>query len=325
MAAGLAASGLIPQIGVPERVDAAHVRYLRACVRQLNDRGHELGGGAVLRQAMRQFARARAMLDQSDYTSEIGRQLLVVTAELGVLAGWQAYDCADQTLARHLYDDAAMLANTADHPVLTVHVCAYIAQQSNYLARTTQGRGLAREALRLSDRASDAARHEPSPRLHALIALNQADAHAALGDELAFRSAITRAREDLDRGPHPADPQWCGFVTESEITHVEAEGRLWLSQPVRATALYRTGLDDSDRSRRDQVSRRAGLAAALLEEGDRSQAFTEGITVLTDVGERGLTSTRILNKLRPLRSAADQAAAEEFRVRFDAAERALAE
>lgn len=323
MAAGLAASGLISPIRVPERVDAGHVRYLRACVERLNDRADELGGGAVLRQAVRQFARARAMLDDSDYTTEIGRRLLAVTAELGVLAGWQAYDCADHMLARRLYGDAALLANTADDSPLTVHVYAHMAQQSNDLARATQRRGLAREALRFTGRAADAARHEPSPRLHALIALRQAGAYATLGDELAFRSAIARARTELDRGLHPADPRWSRFVTESEISHHEAGGRLALGQPSRATALYAAELDDPGRSRRDQVSRRAGLAAALLVEGDRSAAFAEGTTVLTDVGERGLTSTRILNKLRPLRTAADKAAAEEFRVRFDVAERAL--
>ena len=324
MAAGLAAYGLIPPIRVPERVDAAHVRYLRSCVQQLNDRGDELGGGAVLRQAVRQFARARAMLDESDYTSEIGRQLLVVTAELGVLAGWEAYDCADHLLARHLYGDAATLAHSADQPELAVHVYVHMGQLSHKLAWFTGRKGLAREALRFADRAADSVRHEPSPRLHALVALRQADAYAVLGDELAFQSAIGRARNELDRGPHPADPRWCRFVSESEVSHFEAEGRLVLGQPDRATTLYAAELDDPSRSRRDQVSRRAGFAAALLEEGDRSQAYAEGTTVLTDVGHRGgLASTRILNKLRPLRAAADQADAEEFRARFDAAATAL--
>jgi transcriptional regulator with XRE-family HTH domain len=323
IAAGFAASGLVPAVGAPARVDAAHVRYLRACLDRLNDRADVLGGGAVLRQAVRLYARARAMLDESDYTGEIGRQLQVVAAELGVGAAWEAYDCADHRLARALYTEAATLANTADDPALTVHVYAHMAQQSHDLARATRRRGLAREALRLADRADDAARHEPSPRLHALVALRQAGAHATLGDELAFRSAIARARRALDRGPHPADPPWSRFVTESEISHHEAEGRLVLGQPSRSADLYAAELDDPGRSRRDQVSRRAGFAAALLAGGDGSQAFAEGITVLTDVGER-LTSTRILNKLRPLRVAADQPTAEEFRVRFDAAAKALA-
>ncbi|HEX6469733.1 MAG TPA: hypothetical protein VF069_11610 [Streptosporangiaceae bacterium] len=120
-----------------------------------------------------------------------------------------------------------------------------------------------------------------------------------------------------------ADPRWCGFVTESKISHHEAEGRLVLCQPRRSADLYAAELDDPSRSRRDKVSRRAGFAAALLAGGDRGQAFAEGNAVLADVGER-LTSARILNKLRPLRAATGQAAAEEFRVRFDAAAEALA-
>jgi hypothetical protein len=92
-----------------------------------------------------------------------------------------------------------------------------------------------------------------------------------------------------------------------------------------ASGVVAPKLDAPNRSRRDQVSRRAGFAPAHHEEGERSQAFTEASTVLADVGERGLTSARILNKLRPLRAAADddEAAAEEFRVRFDDAARAL--
>ena len=322
MAAGLAASGLMPPIQVPDRVDAGHVRYLRACVEQLSGRGDELGGGAVLRQATRQFAKARTMLDESDYSPEIGRGLLVVTAELGVLAGYEAFDCNDQVLARRVYEDAALLADSADDPALTVHVYTYLAQQSYQLARATGQRGLAREALRFADRAAEAARHEPSPRLHALIALRQAMAHAQLGDELAFRAAITRARRELERGPHPADSPLSGFVTESEITNVEGWGRLSLGQPARATALFAAELDDPARSRRDRTLRRTSLADALLEQGDRSQAVAEGMTVLREFDEQ-LTSTRILSRLRPLRAVAEQTAAEEFCARFDAAERAL--
>jgi hypothetical protein len=198
-----------------------------------------------------------------------------------------------------------------------------MSQQSYFLARATRQRGHAREALRFADQAADAARHEPSPRLHALIALRQAHAHAQLGDELAFRSAITRAYRELERGDHPADLPLSRFVTESEITNVEGWGRLSLGQPSRAATLFAAQLDDPARSRRDRTLRRTSLADALLEQGDRSQAVAEGMTVLREFGEQ-LTSTRILNRLRPLRAVAEQTTAEEeFCARFDAAERAL--
>ena len=37
----------------------------------------------MLEQALRQFSRARAMLDETDYTETIGRQLLVGHREMG--------------------------------------------------------------------------------------------------------------------------------------------------------------------------------------------------------------------------------------------------
>ncbi|WP_285584462.1 hypothetical protein [Actinoallomurus iriomotensis] len=98
MAAGLTVGVVLPLIPVLSRVDAAHVRYLRACLDQIRSRYRDAGGGAALEEALRHFARARAMLDESDYTTSIGRQLLVVTAELGEAAGWAAYDRNDQKL-----------------------------------------------------------------------------------------------------------------------------------------------------------------------------------------------------------------------------------
>jgi hypothetical protein len=80
-------------------------------------------------------------------------------------------------------------------------------------------KGHAREALWLADMAETVTRHEPSPRLHTLIALRQASAYAALGDTSAFRAAIGRARRELDRGAHPRDAPWTAFVTPAANGH----------------------------------------------------------------------------------------------------------
>jgi hypothetical protein len=173
--------------------------------------------------------------------------------------------------------------------------------------------------LRFADRAAQVARHEPSPRLHALIALRQAAAYAELGDELAFRSSITTARRELDRGPHPADPSWARFVSESEITGHEAMGRARLGDPSWAARLYRTVLDDRGRSLRDHAYYRARLADALLSVGDITLAIAEGAAVLPSLGNGQMTSAHTLNQLRSLRGAAEQAGDEEFCARFDEA------
>ncbi|GAB3971125.1 hypothetical protein GCM10029978_045720 [Actinoallomurus acanthiterrae] len=324
MTTALAAGALAPVLRIPDRTDAAHVRYLQAGLARLRNRDRNVGGGAILRQAARQFARARRMLDESDYTETIGRQLLAVAAELAVFTGWLAYDAGQQQLARRLYSEAELLTGSIGAGQLTTHVYLNLAMQSTHLARTGAGnpRGMAREGLRFATRAAEAARHEPSPRLHALIAMRQAAAHAQLRDEIAFRSAIGQAQRELDRGPHPADPAWCSFVDHTEVTGYEADGRLRLGAPARAAALYGDVLADGGLPRRNRAYYQARLAGALLDDGDRAEAIRQGLVVLPELGER-VTSTRTLIELRPVRAAAEQAAAAEFVTRFDAAARSL--
>ncbi|MGH3975817.1 MAG: helix-turn-helix domain-containing protein [Pseudonocardiaceae bacterium] len=319
LAGGLVVSAMLP---VPERVDRAHVRYLQATLNRLRDQDDVVGGGAVLPQALRHFTHARRMLDQSDHTAAIGRELLVVTADLGIKSAWSAYDADNQPLARRLYEEAALLADSSGDSAQRAYLYANMVQQSTCLARYTGRRDYAREALRFADRATEAARHEPSPALHALISLRQALAHAQLGDDVAFRAAITTARRELDRGPHDADSPRTRFVSHSEITGYEAMARAQLGAPAQAVRLYHAVLDDTARSPRDQAYYRALLAATLVQAGDLEQAINHGLTVLPDLGTT-LTSVRVLRELRPVREAAGAAGAAEFTDRFDTAAHAL--
>ncbi|MGH3940592.1 MAG: hypothetical protein ACRDTG_18535 [Pseudonocardiaceae bacterium] len=319
LAAGLTAAALLP---LPARVDRGHVRYLRAVLAQLHIQDDSAGGGAVLPQALRHFAYARRLLDESDYSPTIGRELLIATADLGIESAWSAYDADDQPLARRLYEKSALLADSAGDGAQRAYLYANMVQQSTCLARYTGQKGYAREALRFAERATDAARHEPSPALHALISLRQSLAHAQLDDEVAFRSAITTARRELDRGPHDSDSLRTKWVTPSEITGYEAAGRAQLGAPAPAAQLYHAVLDDTARSPRDQAYYRTLLAGTLVTAGDYDQAISHALAVLPDLGTT-LTSGRILRDLHPVREAAHKTGATDFCNRFDAAARAL--
>lgn len=328
MAAGLLASALVQHVTVPDRVDPAHIRYLRATIDRIAARDQSMGGGAVLTQALRQFSRARRMLDESDYTEAVGRQLLIATGDLGIICGWVAYDHGDQQLARRLYSEAQLLANSSGDTELQTHVLLNMAMQSTHLASlatdSAGARGFAREGLRLAEQASDIARHEASPRLHALVALRQAASYAQLGDGPAFRTAITLARRELDRGPHPTDPVWAAFVTPSEITHALSWGYLRLGDARRAVRLLQDAPQDSGRSPRNRVCDEGSLAGALLEAGDRTEAISTGRRILPVLAAGEMTSARPLGRLRPVRVAAEEAGDEEFCAHYDAAARALA-
>jgi hypothetical protein len=139
---------------------------------------------------------------------------------------------------------------------------------------------------------------------------------------VAFRSAITAARRELDRGPHETDPPWTRTVSDSEITEFEAIGKRELGAPIQAIRLRQSVLDNTTQCPRDQANNRANLASVLVQTGDLDQAIHHGLLILPGLGTT-LTSSRVLQRLRPVRDAASAAAAAGFCERFDAAARAL--
>ncbi|MFI0446925.1 helix-turn-helix domain-containing protein [Actinomadura sp. 6N118] len=321
LAIGVLAGLALPTSAPPPQIGRAHLQVLRASIDQLRRRGRTVGGRAILGEAVGWVSGARAMLDGSDYNAEHGRELLALTADLGLVAGWHAYDSGDQRLARWLYGEAALLAGSVGDDQLAAHVFANMAQQSIHLASVTQHRGTAREALRLAERAGSHARHDPSPKLHAVVELRKA--HAQLGDATGFRAAICAARRELDRGEHSSDPAWGRFITASEITGYEAMGLQRLGGG-KVADLFRDVVGDAERSPRDRAFYRAALAGALLDGGDRAAAIDEGLQLLPDLDGGTMTSTRVLNKLRPVRAAVGAGpSSEEFRIRFDGAAQTL--
>lgn len=187
---------------------------------------------------------------------------------------------------------------------------------------TSQRSGLsggAREAVRLSMRAAELARHDSSPQLHALLAAREAIAHAAVGDSQGFRGSISRAWREVDRGFTDDAPAWLRFVTSSEITVHEAKGHLYLGDHLSASRLYRASLDATLGSR-NCANYRAQLAAALAASGDVSGAVAEAMIVLPALGTGHIISLRTLAELEPVRRvAAQDPGGDEFCAYYDQA------
>ena len=316
-AIGLLAGGLIPPASVPAAVSAEHVRGLRHVAARLCSSDWRVGGSALLREARAHYATARAILDRSSYTSTVGDELQAVTAELAAGAGFIAFDAAEQTLARGLLTEAALLAAGAAGPLVTADTYSLLALQSLYLAASAGDArtGLAREALRFLDQAVSAARHEPSPKVHVVIAMRRARAYGLLGDEREVRTHMTVAQRELDRGDHPSDPYWTAWVTPSEITCTQAMACVALGHGSRAAGLFQDVLSDPGLPARNRALYQASLASALTAAGDQSGAAAEGLRVLAAL-EGAVRSARTVNQLRPVRKQA--ARDSEFAVRFDA-------
>lgn len=302
-------------IQVPAKVDKAHLRYLTATVNQLYERDQMVGGAALARGALRQYRRAQRMLNESDYAERTGQQLMTAAGELAVCVGWLAYDAGERDLAHQMYSEAMTLADEADDTTLAVQVREKMALQAVQLARTGRP-SIARQALRLTERAVDIARRDPEPRVHALLAAREAIASAVLGDDRGYRQAIARAWREVERGPGAGDPVWLRFVTPGEIGVAEAKGQMYLSAPETAVQLYEESLTGDNLSRRNRTNYRAQLAAALAATGDSSAAVGEGLAVLPTL-ETDIASPRTLRELAPVRAAAEQIGDEEFCARYD--------
>ena len=325
LAAGVAVAAVLPEPTLPSRVTASHVKYLQACVNSLYSTDRVVGGGGLLKPALRLWHRARKMLDESSYTETIGHDLLGVAGRLAACGGWLAFDAGNVPLAQSLYSQARILAGNTDDTILAVQALAQSSMLASYAARTSDNTGrkirLGREGWLLANQAADEARYESFPRLHALIALRHAYAAELLDNTAAFRAAITRAQREFDRGPRDAEPEWVQFVGTAEITASEAGGYRDLGEPARSEELYRGALE-GDLPPRDRANHATGLAIALLDQDAMAHAVDTGTTVLPAL-EGGLTSIRTLKALHPIRLAAKKVNNEEFCARFDAAERAL--
>jgi len=313
---GAATAVMLTEPSVPVKVTASHVRYLKTCAENLSSRDQAIGGGALLKQAVRQWLRAKRMLDESDYTEPVGRELLSVTGDLAVTAEWLAFDAGNVNLAQRLDAEALALAGGVGDAGLAAHVLELSSMLYSHMARLDGGKGRARQGLRLADQAANAAAHEPMPRLHALIALRRASAASLLGDEHAFRASIGRARHELDRGVSPDDPSWIQFVDEFEIDAQEAIGHSNLGHYGAAIELQRMSLAGPGVAKRNSACTRAQLASAFAAQGDANSALSEARAVLPVLAD-GVRSVRALNELRPVRVVAQQVRDDEFCELFD--------
>lgn len=308
----------LDRVQVPERVDLAHVRFLQAGADRLRQRDQQIGGATLVRDGLRQYHRSRRMLEESEFSEAVGRSLVSASGQLAYRVGWLAYDAGDQRLARDLYAQALLLAQEADDTALNIMALQGMTLQSVFLARRDERPGIARQAIRTAVRASELARHERTPRLHALLAAREAIAYAAIGDENAYRSAISRAYRELDAGVSAKDPTWLQFVIPAELRVAEAKGRIYLGDPATAVRLYEESLSEAGLSPRNRLNYRAQKAAALALSGDLDAAVSEGLAIMPEL-EKKVASPRTLSELQPVRDAAEHIGNDEFCIRWDTA------
>ncbi|MFI5708984.1 hypothetical protein [Kribbella sp. NPDC051620] len=161
---------------------ASHVKALR----HLDDRQ---GGGALsLRYVTHELAGVLDLVRSASYEPEVGRDLLMIVADLAQLAGWMQFDAGETAIAQRYLLLAIRLARAAGDDGRMVNNIGMLAYVASY---TGQGS----DALRIFDAANSV--QTSSQLLQARTTGRAATAYASVGDLGAFRIAADRSQELL--------------------------------------------------------------------------------------------------------------------------------
>src|SRR5262249_33147421 len=137
----------------------------------------------------------------ASYDENTGRQLHVMLAELGQIAGFAAYDLGNQGLAQRYYITALRAAHAADDRAVGAHVLRFMAEQS------AEG-GRPQDALILIQSAIAGVRGTATAAQTALLYSWKAYTHAVLRDESACLAASATARTHAERIEPEDTPPW---------------------------------------------------------------------------------------------------------------------
>lgn len=177
-------------------------------------------GGGHGRTAVVQYLNAEVepLLHGRFATEELRRGMFAAAGELSYLAGWMAFDAAEQALAQRHFTVAVQLAAEADDAPLAGHVLRAMAHQANDL-------GHHRAAARIAIASLDGARYrDASHRERSLLGVVHARTLASTGDTKGAARALARAEDDLSRADLDSghEPQRVWFFGEASLAHETA-------------------------------------------------------------------------------------------------------
>jgi hypothetical protein len=233
-------------------------------------------------------------------SDDVRHRLVLASADLDNLAGWTSFDVGLHTSARGYFARALTQARRAGDASLVANVL--------YRAgRLHLHQGLTREALRFFQLGSIAAVESGSAVTVAMLAANEAWAHAILGDAALTVRALGRAEDEMARGGGRTAP-WVSFFADADLEALTGMASLELAvhDPARlADARQKLGVAIAARPNtmtRSLAFELTALATAALLDGDVAEGVSVGERAV-DLAER-VHSARVLDRLGPLGRAA---------------------
>ncbi|MEU2040640.1 helix-turn-helix domain-containing protein [Nocardia niwae] len=272
------------------KVGASDVEAIIDSVNQIHELDLVVGGDRLCRVAANQVRYVEQLLDHGSYTEEVGRALTSAAAEMMTAAGWVHYDAGRPDDARRYYADAANAANAAGDGIAAAHALGNASCLMISLPGDMRKNPL---AVQYVQAAAQASLRDGGPKLRALMAIREAEAHGARGDKTAMTAAISRAFRAYE-STRGHDPDWV-FLPESELDLVAGKAHMWAGEHETATTHMQAAIDGSSAWPRERAAGQLNLARNFIDAGDVARACS----LLMDDYDTitGLASTRLHQRI----------------------------
>ncbi|GAA0616953.1 tetratricopeptide repeat protein [Streptomyces crystallinus] len=274
------------------RVGQGEVSAILRMVRTLGDSAAEYGGGHAKKVAIDYLTGSAGPWLDGRYTEAIGQKLYAAASQLAHLIGWMAQDEGDDTghqaLARHYYAHAYRLADESGEQELAATALRGLTVQAIGLGPKHRA-----EALALSEKCMDHARHLDDPRAIAYYQSTLAEAAALNGDHRLASASLSASQTHIERSATaPTGDSWASHFTIGRWAHASGTilarmGDLAGAREQLHTALEIHGLD----RRRSRAAVLGHLGEIHLQQGDLDGAFAVW-TEFLDCAE-GVRSVRV--------------------------------
>ncbi|MEU6827046.1 hypothetical protein ABZ894_00180 [Nocardia beijingensis] len=266
------------------RVGRSDVDRITRSINQIHELQLMVGGDRLCAIAANEVRYVEQLLDAGSYTDHVGKVLTGAGAEMMTAAGWVHYDAGRWPEARRYYADAAQAATAAGNGIAAAH--AWI----NACLLSYREGSRPKEGVQLAEAAQLAARREGGPKLRALAAIREAEAHSVIGDRAAMVAAVSRAHRAF-ASTRGNDPDYLAHMPEAQLRGLTGLAFMRLADHRTAATDLQSAIDGTAAYPRERTAWQIRLAQNMVQ----AEAIAEGCALLTDnfADIRAVASTRL--------------------------------
>ncbi|MFC9660244.1 hypothetical protein ACFVJ5_08405 [Nocardia sp. NPDC127606] len=243
------------------RVGMADVERIVKSMGRIHELQLMAGGDRLCEIATNEVRYVEHLLDSGRYSDTVGTALTSAAAEMMTAAGWVHYDAGQWKSAKRYYADAAQAATMSGDGIAAAHTWI----NASLLSYREGSRP--KEGARLAQAAQIAAEREGGPKLRALAAIREAEAHSVIGDRSVMVAAVNRAHR-AHESTKGHDPAYLAHLPEAQLSGLTGLAFMRLGDHAEATTYLRSAIVGTAAYPRERTAWQIRLAQNCVQAGE---------------------------------------------------------